>query len=696
MNKYHSVKASVFFCIVFNSAYAADYANEMDYFQEFPVVLSASRLSQPLSEAPNAMTVIDRKMIVASGARTIAELFRLVPGMYVSYYKGSQPFIAYHGSTDQYARRMQVMVDGRSIYMPPASTVDWASLPITVSDIERIEVIRGPAAASHGANSTQGVISIKTRDAGMTAGKSISFTRGEKGINDTTAHFGRRGDKLDYRMTLTYSADNGFDNLTTPPNGMPITQRKAVDLLNNSNDNNRMQLANFRADYHPNSVDRFDIQGGFNHDIQTVGWSDKNPNPAQPRNTNANPPHDQFTNSGFMQFEWIRILEDNAELSLRYYHIRQDQHEAFPIYLGGMYLPGPATQSVKSGRDEIELQHTVPFSVTNRLVYGAAWRQDKINARGYAQAFALIRMPTSYSYSSSTDEYRLFAHDEWRITPNLLLNAGGMWERDSFGNKNTSPRVALNFHLTPQHTLRTGVSVAYRTPAIGETRLYPLQIGALFVPGSIVSSPGLTPERLLSREIGYLGEFPDLSTSVDLRLFSDQVSNGIYASTIQPLINGMSAYYQGMEATLKHEFNEKSELTLNLTHELANCDIAALKKAGLTTTTPASPWIADVLSGSIPRNNASLLYTQRLSHDISFSSAFYYQDSLQPYDRGSLDYQPIQRRMDVRIAKGLNFGGGINGEMALVVQNLLNKKSTEYVAQNVYNRRSFATLSLNW
>ena len=102
-------------CLVFQVCDAADYASETDYYQELPVVLSSSRLSQPLSEAPNAMTVIDRKMITASGFRSIADLFKLVPGMYVSYYKGSQPIVSYHGSTDQYTRRMQVLIDGRSV-----------------------------------------------------------------------------------------------------------------------------------------------------------------------------------------------------------------------------------------------------------------------------------------------------------------------------------------------------------------------------------------------------------------------------------------------------------------------------------------------------------------------------------------------------------------------------------------------------
>lgn len=168
-------------CLFWNAACAAEdssggKSSEADYFQEFPVVLSASRLSQPLSEAPNAMTVIDRKMIDASGFRSIADLFKLVPGMYVSYFKGSEPIVSYHGTTDPYARRMQVMIDGRSVYMPPNNMVDWYTLPITMDDIERVEVVRGPAAASYGANSTQGVINIITRDAGAVDGANLSYT----------------------------------------------------------------------------------------------------------------------------------------------------------------------------------------------------------------------------------------------------------------------------------------------------------------------------------------------------------------------------------------------------------------------------------------------------------------------------------------------------------------------------------------
>ena len=175
------------------SAWAADYPSEQDYLRELPVVLSASRLSQPISETPNAMTVIDRDMIVASGARNIADVFKLVPSMYVGYENGHTPIVSYRGITDGYARRMQVLVDGRSISLPIFGQVDWAELPVDIGDIDRIEVVRGPSAASHGSNSVQGVINILTRQASGVPGVQASVSKGDAGVSDVSARFGEIG-----------------------------------------------------------------------------------------------------------------------------------------------------------------------------------------------------------------------------------------------------------------------------------------------------------------------------------------------------------------------------------------------------------------------------------------------------------------------------------------------------------------------
>jgi len=84
----------------------------------FPYRAQRFTIAQPISETPNAMTVIDRKMIDASGARNIPELFRLVPGMYVGYADGHTAIVSYRGTTDTFARRMQVLIDGRTVYLP--------------------------------------------------------------------------------------------------------------------------------------------------------------------------------------------------------------------------------------------------------------------------------------------------------------------------------------------------------------------------------------------------------------------------------------------------------------------------------------------------------------------------------------------------------------------------------------------------
>lgn len=656
---------------------ATDAAGELDYFQEMPVVLSASRLNQPLSEAPNAMTVIDRQMITASGFRSIPDVLKLVPGMYVSYYKGNHPFVAYHGSPDQYARAMQVMVDGRSIYLPPLSMVDWTTLPITLDDIERIEVIRGPAAASHGANSTQGVINILTRSAGSVSGTNLSVRRGDKGVNDVIVRFGKRGETLDYRLTFANLSDYGYDNLTSPPGNQTIPVAMAAGLFNNSFDNNLSRMLNYRADYHPNATDNFDIQFGHNYNVKNVGWTDSPENPV----------HDLYSNSGYLQLGWTRALENSGEVSLRYHHIRHDQHEGFQSQL----IAPPILQHVNTARDDLELQHILPFSPVNRLVYGAGYRHSHI----VSYHSDLARFGPELSSSIVANEWRAFAHDEWRLSPSLLLNTGGMFEHDRLGHEKLSPRLALNVHLTPQHTLRMGASLAYRTPALMESNFPAVQPGELFVLGPAVRSPGLRPERLLSREIGYIGELPEWHTSLDLRLFSDLLKDGIFYHR-GTFINNLSAEYQGFEATLKQAFGDNVQLIFNFAHNLARSNGASLAASGYRTVRSVAPWSNDVLAANTPKNSGSLLYMHRLRDDLNFSAAYYQQGLMQPFDRGPVDIQALQRRVDVRLARSFRWGEANRAELALVVQNLFNQGYTEYVANNLFNRRGFLTLTTQW
>lgn len=199
---------------LFSSFPATLFAVNDDPFFEMPVVLSASRLAQPISETPVAVTSIDRELIEASGARSIPDILRLVPGMIVGYSANewgeeAKTVVSYQGHTDQYSRRMQVLIDGRSIYEPLLGGVAWNMLPINIDDIERIEVVRGPNASTFGSNSFLGVVNIITRHAAEDPGHFVKANAGNHGIRDLTYRFGGNEGDLNYRITLSTQNDDG-------------------------------------------------------------------------------------------------------------------------------------------------------------------------------------------------------------------------------------------------------------------------------------------------------------------------------------------------------------------------------------------------------------------------------------------------------------------------------------------------------
>ncbi|MDH4234204.1 MAG: TonB-dependent receptor [Gallionella sp.] len=649
--RYRPLFSVLFASLAASGVWAADFASEQEYLQELPVVLSASRLSQPLSETPNAVTVINRAMIEASGFRAISDLFRLVPGMYVGYESGHAPIVAYHGSTEQYSRRMQVLVDGRSVYLPPFSSVNWEDIPLHIDDIERIEVVRGPAAASHGANSFQGVINIITRDASNSGGTRVAVAWGNGGIADVSAHLGKTGTDVDYRATLAYRSDNGFDTSVL-------------------NDGNVTRLANLRVNYHPNSSDSFDLQLGYNEGVRDEGVAEK--------------PSDPFgeirTYSNFQQVSWLRALPQFDEIKLNYYHIYRNSKD-YQYSTAG---------NVNVHRHELELQHTVHLTASNRLVWGGGMRADSA-----AAAYAMSTQQTLH-------QSRLFAHDEWRVVESAVLNAGAMLENDGMGHRNTSPRVSLNYHLASQHTVRAGTSVAYRSPSILEEKID--------IPGKYVSLGRLRPEKIHSKEIGYLGEFKTLGVTVDARAYFDRVSDIIYydPSPLGPpafdgkpysLSNLLSADYRGVEGTLKYRWAERSDLTFNFSRQYASCSATGTLREPLFA--PILQDIADSCSSMVPRNSGSILLTQQTTDNVLLSAGYYHQGKLQFLD--SQAPLSIMRRLDLRAAK--TFGKPVadgGGEVALVVQNALRDDYTEYAASPqatgkiFFNRRIYLTAKVGF
>ncbi len=678
------------------SVWAADYPSEQDYLQELPIVLSASRLSQPISETPNAMTVIDRKMIAASGFRNIADVFKLVPGMYVGYHNGHTPIVSYRGNTDAYARRMQVLVDGRSIYLPLSGQVDWAEFPLDIGDIERIEVVRGPSAASRGSNSVQGVINILTRQASAGSQSQASVRRGDAGISDVSARMGSMGEDWDYRVTLASRADNGFDNAPYAVNGV------ANGALN---DSSSTQLINARINYRPTGSDHIDIQFGYGNTSRTIGDNV----PAKTSKGLVTALRDQKTISDFQQLIWLHTIHENGDIQLNYYHIgRNTKDDRFtppcvtctPAALN-LVAPGsyPVFDDAVIHRHDIELQHTLNTSPDNRVVWGMGARQDSANS------------PNNLRYSPTWREYRIFAHDEWRITPVSLVNFGAMAEKNALGQTRVSPRVSYNHHLSPRNTLRASVSVAYRNPEmmeeLGNRQFLLRKIGATqYIWRDIFAAGGLGPERALSREVGYIGQLDEAGSTLDIRAYHDQINDIIWVdpvadptSTVTPrsFKSDFNATHTGLEGTLNYKLGERSKLTVNYAHQIASVRPSRVPPVPAVNT--ALIEFAHSYRLTVPLNSASLLLSHDFYGGLQLGVGFYHIDPVRILDGAAL--QPLTRYLDLRVAQ--RFGtwrnkeeGSGGGEIALVMQNALNDHYFDYNTNITGKRRVYLTATLGF
>src|SRR5205085_274962 len=133
-------------------------------------ITSAARKEQRIETVPAAVYVITQDDIRRSGAQSLPELFRLVPGMQVGQVNSNKWAVSVRGFNDVFANKVLVLIDGRSIYKRTFSGVFWHAEDLMLEDIDRIEVVRGAGGAVWGANAVNGVVNIITKSAAETQG----------------------------------------------------------------------------------------------------------------------------------------------------------------------------------------------------------------------------------------------------------------------------------------------------------------------------------------------------------------------------------------------------------------------------------------------------------------------------------------------------------------------------------------------
>src|SRR5690348_16893381 len=141
-------------------------------------VTSVSKDPQQVQKTPAAVFVITQEDIRRSGATTIPELLRTVPGVEVARIDSDHWSVGIRGFGSEFSKSVLVLIDGRSVYSPLFSGVYWNVQNVMLEDVQRIEVIRGPGGTIWGANAVNGVINIITKNSAETRGLLVSSGAG--------------------------------------------------------------------------------------------------------------------------------------------------------------------------------------------------------------------------------------------------------------------------------------------------------------------------------------------------------------------------------------------------------------------------------------------------------------------------------------------------------------------------------------
>ena len=174
-------------------------------------VFSAAKKEQKLFETAAAVSVITREQIRRSGLTTFPEIMRLVPGLQVARVDANKWALSARGFNGRFANKLQVLIDGRSLYTPLFAGVFWREQDLVLEDVERIEVIRGPGATLWGANAVNGIINIITRETRDTQGMLTSVGAGLEERGSGSARLGGRwGERGHYRIYAKYFDRDDF------------------------------------------------------------------------------------------------------------------------------------------------------------------------------------------------------------------------------------------------------------------------------------------------------------------------------------------------------------------------------------------------------------------------------------------------------------------------------------------------------
>ena len=596
-------------------------------------VTSVSKKSEPENEAAAAVFVITQDDIRRSGAVNIPETLRMVPGLSVAQSGSNNWTVTSRGFNSQFANKLLVLIDGRTIYSPLFSGVIWDSQDIVLADIERIEIVRGPGATLWGANAVNGVINIITKNSRDTQGGLATATVGNQMIGGAV----RYGAKIaDGDYVRTYAKYNDYDDQYNEDGS-------------DAGDSWRKKQAGFRSDMKLAGDNKLTVQG----DIYTIDEDDPFIFPDLNSGIYYSASKGFKLKGGNILTRWEQKQSKDSETTLQAYF---DNASSETLFFNDT-----------ANTADIEFQHAWSGWKRQEFIWGGGYRfiNDKND-------------PTSAQYSLSPKTrndnlFNAFFQDKIAlIEDKLFLTLGSKFEHNNYSGFEVQPSVRMSWVPSYTQTVWGAISRAVHTPsrfdADGQLS-YAILPPTIAVPlPTLVQSAGndnLDSEELIAYELGYRFQ-PVKSVSVDIagyyndynKIFIDTLGDPVIFGThvLQPLIaqNANKANSFGVEMLVRYDVTSSWRLVGSYTYTNLKFD----DKSNLVFS----------YVGKTPKNIFNISSTYLFQNKIEMNNAFYAVSELHGIDI------PSYYRFDTKLSYPLTDSVTVS----LVGQNLFDHRHKEF------------------
>lgn len=481
----------LFFLLSVSSfGFAAPAQSSDDVFQFFAEearVGSASRLATTWKESPATIYVVTSQDIKDSGAQNIWDALRGVPGVDVIQTKANQGEVSIRGLNKAWTNRTLILLNGRSMLNTATDLAIWENIPVTMQEIDRIEVVEGPASAVYGPNAVNGVINIVTKSPEKYQGGLVSYSGGERNYQVTSFDYGRKLEKWSYRLGGGWRGMNKFERADE-------TASKAGK-------------AGFSVDYAAEPDKKLSLSGGMT-DMNTQ--------------TSADRVGDFFYRSkdGFLDAVYRR---------------RQTKYGVFykgsRVNLDDFTALGNAKMYSDTYFGEVEQAFSLPYN--NEMIVGANYQHNTVRS-------------TAFTNRKSQDLWAAYVENKWGIADKWLLQISGRADRHPYTSYMFSPRGSLIFTPSDGQVFRLSAGTSYKNPTMLEnsvdtvvTNLWPGIPGVLPNPpftSVAIRTKGnteLRPDRMKTVELAHTGRFGPVTTRA--AGFYYKLRNRIDVSAVQIL-----------------------------------------------------------------------------------------------------------------------------------------------------------------